>query len=81
MDRTKEILLMMLVSWLMLSIILVIIRFFLRRYQLMLYIFTHRRKIISIFLQFMGGLLTTSNLTLLHNKYVIAINPNVGMSL
>ena len=54
---------------------------FLRRSQLMLYIFTHQRKIISIFLQFMGGLLTSSNLTFLHYKYVIVINPDVGMPL
>ena len=32
-------------------------------------------------LQFMRGLLTTSKLTFLHCKYVIAINPNVGMLL
>ena len=30
---------------------------------------------------YIGGLLTTLNLTFLHYKCVIAINPNVGMSL
>ena len=30
---------------------------------------------------YIGGLLTTSILTFLHYKCVIAINPNVGMSL
>ena len=30
---------------------------------------------------YIGGLLTTSNLTFLHYKCVIAINPNVGISL
>ena len=42
---------------------------FFRRSQLMLYIFTHRRKIISAFLNFMGSILTTLNLTFLHYKY------------
>ena len=56
-------------------------RFFIRRYQLMLYIFTHRKDIISTFIQFIGGLLTTSNLTFLYFKYVIAINPYVVVSL
>ena len=60
---------------------MVIIRFFLSRYQLMLYIFTRRRNIFSTFLEFMGGLLTTSKLIFLHYKYVIAIHPNVGMSI
>ena len=55
---------------------------FLSQYiSLIFYIFTHRRKIISTFLQFMGGLLTTPNLTFPHYKYVIAIHPNLGISL
>ena len=80
MDGGKYVLLMILVYWVMISRSLVIIRFFIGRSQLVLYIFTHRIKIISTFLQFMGGLFTTSNLTFLHYKYVISINPNVGMS-
>ena len=71
---------MMLAYWEMISGILVIIKFFLRISQLILYIFNHQIKIILTFLQFMGGLLTTSNLTFLHYKYVISINPNMGMS-
>ena len=78
---TKEFLLMMLVYQVMISKSMVIIRFFLRRSQITLYIFNHRRNIVSAFLQFMRGLLTTPNLTFLHYKYVIAIYPNVGMSL
>ena len=50
-----------------------------RRSQLMVYIFTHQRNIISSFLQFMGDILTTSNFTFLHSKYVIAINLKAGM--
>ena len=72
---------MTLVYWVMISRSLVVIRFFIRRSQLMLYIFIHQRKILSILLQFRGSLLTTLNLTFVHYKYVIAINQNVGMSL
>ena len=81
MDGATEVWLIMLVYWVMISRKLVILRSFLRISQLMLYIFTNRRMIISAFLKFRGGLLTTSNLTFLHYKYVIAINQNVGMSL
>ena len=80
MGGAKYVWLMMVVYWVIISRSLVIISFFLRRYQLMLYIFTHRRNNISTFLQFIGGLLTTSNFTFLHYKYVIAINPSVDMS-
>ena len=81
MNGAKKVCLMILVYWVMISSSLVIIRFLLRRYQLMLYIFTHQINIILNFLQFIESLLTTSNLTFLRYKYVIAINPNVGMSL
>ena len=56
------------------------IRFILRISKLTLFIFTHQGKIIPTFLQFMGGLLTNSNLTFLHYKYVIAINQSVAMA-
>ena len=72
---------MVLVFWIMISRRLVMIRFFLSISQLILYIFTHQGKSIPNFLQFRGGLLTTSNFTFIHYKNVIEINQNMGMSL
>ena len=81
MDGAKEGLLMMLVFCEMISRNLVIIGFFLRISQLVLYIFTHRRKNILTFHHFVRGLLTTSNLTFQHYKYGTAINQIVGILL
>ena len=80
-DGAKEVWLMMLVYWVMISKSLVVIRFLLMISQLVFYIFTHCRKIILTFLQFRGGLLKTSNLNFLHLEYVISINPNMYISL
>ena len=54
---------MILVYWVIISRNLMMIRLFIRRSKLMMYTFIRQRNIISTFLQFMEGLLTTSNLT------------------
>ena len=62
---------MMSVFWEIISRYLVIIRIFLRIFQLVLYIFTQKRKITSTFGQFVGGLLTTSNLIFINLNIVL----------